>query len=442
MTSIIVFDSDDIVVHFNEGRSDYVLVTFMGIGHEANATASYFGKPIVERENISCIGITNKVRNWYTSQNMHTALRLICSLIKERYRSVITIGLSAGAYAAIKYSRILGARRTLALGPQLTIDDREGNVLPEWAALCTPSMRGMGIKPQDLHGTIFTLFDRRHVDDHATVQHLLDYVDQGAQAEIVPINVPSAGHIVYESLKGSANLVALIAMLNEQDATMSCARNLRIATSRFRRSNTTNLYNKIQSGYRKFPKLVYDILSSERFCRDFRYDDILRDETLLFRVCAALNEKGYVPQSRALLRGLIDYYASGEFSPGGDDHVIVGMPVMLDHRGRTLGYSSRERRFTSSNIVWMEGDAIPVSLTHINRVAYPSISLFGRRFFLDLDGHDIRASVSPGRIHAQCRGTTCGIRNHEERYLTVVGDREMVWSAHQLSYETFSVVTV
>ncbi|WP_122050422.1 hypothetical protein [Asaia bogorensis] len=41
----------------------------------------------------------------------------------------------------------------------------------------------------------------------------------------------------------------------------------------------------------------------------------------------------------------------------------------------------------------MEGDAIPVSLTHINRVAYPSISLFGRRFF------SISMAMIYGRLH-------------------------------------------
>ena len=441
MSSCIIFDSDDIVVHYVDGKTDYILVTFIGIGHEESAQSVYFGKPIVERHNITCLVVTTRKRNWYYSHNMHTALRIMRQIL-EKYNQVITIGLSAGAYAAIKYSRILASQRTLALGPQLTIDDQEGDVIPEWAALCEPSMRGMGLKPDDLHGSIFTLFDRAHHGDAHTVERLLDYARDRSHVDVAPINVPSAGHIVYESLKGSRNLKELIDMLVRPDTAKDCAWQLQKATSVFRRVNTTNLYNRIVSGYHKHPKLVYDMLVSSRFREDFQFRDILRDETLLFRVCARLSEKGYVSEAQILLRGLVDYYASGIYQPGGDDHLIMGVPVMLDHRGRTLGYSARERQFTSSNIVWMEGDATPVSLTHVDRIAYPCISVLGKRLFLDLEEGRVQAVTATGRLRARCRGTTCGIQDDASRYLTVLGDREMAWSAYQLSYETFSVVTI
>lgn len=441
MSSCIIFDSDDVVVHYTDGETDYVLVTFIGIGHEESAGSVYFGKPVVERHNITCLGVTTRKRNWYYSHNMHTALRIMKKIL-EKYSRVVTIGLSAGAYAAIKYSKILAAQRTLALGPQLTIDDQEGDVIPEWAMLCEPSMRGMGLKPDDLHGSIFTLFDRAHRGDTQTVEQLLDYARDRPHIDVAPINVPSAGHIVYESLKGSRNLKALIDMLVATDTAEDCAWRLQKATSLFRRANTTNLYTRIASGYHKHPKLIYDILVSLRFREAFRFQDVLRDETLLFRICARLSERGYVSEAQILLRGLVDYYASGIYQPGGDDHLIMGVPVLLDHRGRTLGYSARERRFTSSNIVWMEGDATPVSLTHVDRIAYPCISVLGKRFFLDLEGDQVQAITAPGQLRARCRGTTCGIQDHASRFLTVIGDREMGWSSHQLSFETFSVVTI
>ncbi|GBQ93513.1 hypothetical protein [Asaia krungthepensis] len=441
MTTHVLFDSDDIVVHYQEGSREFILVTFIGIGHEANAGATYFGKPVVEADNIACLGVTTRKRNWYYSNNMHTALRVMQRVMAE-YEKTVTIGLSAGAYAAIKYAGMLGSERTLALGPQWTIDDQEGEVIPEWAALCEPSMRGMGVKPGDLHGEIYALFDRHHRSDTATVGRLLDYATGHERAQLLPVNVPSAGHIVFESLKGSNNLRELIAILVSKDEATICADNLRRATSRMRRSNTTNLYNRIANGYTRFPKLVYDMLVSQGFRERFNYRDVLRDETLLFRICAQLGRNGYMAQAQILLRSLISYYATGEFRPGGADHLVMGTPVMLDHRGRTLGYSSRHRHFTSSNIVWMEGDATPVSLVHIDHKAYPCVTICGRKFFLDREGDQIRALASPGGLHAECRGATCGIRDVEDRYLTVVGDREMTWSTQQHSFETFSVVTV
>ncbi|WP_222548028.1 hypothetical protein [Asaia lannensis] len=231
-------------------------------------------------------------------------------------------------------------------------------------------------------------------------------------------------------------------MLVGPDTAEDCAWRLQKATSLFRQANTTNLYNRIANGYYRRPKLVYDILVSPRLREDFQFRDILRDETLLFRFCTRLSEKGYVSEAQILLRGLVDYHASGIYQPEGEDHPIMGVPVMLDHRGRTLGYSAGGRQFTSSNVLWMEGDPTPVSLTHVDRIAYPCISVLGKRLFLDLEEGRVQAVTATGRLRARCRGTTCGIQDDASRYLTVLGDREMAWSAYQLSYETFSVVTI
>ncbi|WP_222548029.1 hypothetical protein [Asaia lannensis] len=144
--------------------------------------------------------VTTRKKNWYYLHNMHTAhMYYMADFVK--YSHVITMGLSAGAHTAIKYSIITALKRTLALGLQLTIDDQEGNAIPEWAALCEPSMRGTGLKPDDLHGSIFALFERAHQGDAYTVEHWIDYARDRPHVDVASINVPSAGHIVYEVSK-------------------------------------------------------------------------------------------------------------------------------------------------------------------------------------------------------------------------------------------------
>lgn len=435
----IIFDSDDIVAHFHHGNSDFLVITFIGIGHEESAYSLYFGKPVFQKYDVSCIGITTKHRNWYYSPNMVKALEVILRY-SAGYRRTIAIGLSAGAYAAIKYSATLKTEVTIALAPQLSIDDSETNVIPEWAALCTPDMRGMGIKKDDISGDIFLLYDRHHKDDRHAAETIHGYTLGRTDVRVGLVNVPSAGHIVYESLKGSKNLMALIETAMSNLPFLERQLLLSRETSAFRRQNAVNVYNRIRAGFERHPLLTWQLLASRRFSELRKVGDILNDETVFYRLAAILNNRGYTHQARTLLRAMICYHATVDFLLYAlkDDPFIEGRSVFLDHRGRTLGYSLKRRQFTSSNIVWMEGDAAPVSSAEYDGVVYPTVCYFGRCFFLSKQEGWISLGTTPGNLSVQKQGKRCCIRTEDGTFLSIVEDFVSGWVQECLSFETFS----
>ncbi|BCI65412.1 hypothetical protein [Acetobacter aceti] len=439
MTDQIIFDSDDIVVHFHKGNPDFLVITFIGIGHEESAYTLYFGKPVFQKYDVSCIGITTKHRNWYYSPNMLKALEVIWRY-SAGYRKTIAIGLSAGAYAAIKYSMVLRTDVTIALAPQLSIDDREANVIPEWAALCTPAMRGMGIKKEDISGDIFILYDRHHRDDRHAAETILGYTLGRSDVAVGLVNVPSAGHIVYESLKGSKNLMALVETVRSSLPPRERQAALARQTRAFRRQNAVNVYNRIRAGFERHPLLTWQLLASRRFSEVKKVGDILNDETVFYRLAAILNNRGYTHQARTLLRAMICYHATVDFLLYAlkDDPFIEGRSVFLDHRGRTLGYSLKRRQFTSSNIVWMEGDAVPVSSTEYDGVVFPTVSYFGKHFFLSKQEGWISLGTTPGNLSVVKQGKRGCVHAEDGTFLSIVEDFVSGWVLECLSYETFS----
>lgn len=441
MNDQIIFDSEDIVVHFHKGNSDFLVITFIGIGHEESAYTLYFGKPVFRKHDVSCIGITTKKRNWYYSTNMIKALEIIWRYCAG-YRKTIAFGLSAGAYAAIKYSMLLKTDVTIALAPQLSIDDRETAVIPEWAALCTPAMRGMGIKREDISGDIFILYDRHHAADRHVAETILSYTLGRSDTLVGLVNIPSAGHIVYESLKGSQNLMAMIETAQSGRPARERQALLARQTRAFRRQNAVNVYNRIRAGFERHPLLTWQLLASRHFAEVRKMDTILNDETVFYRLAALLNNRGYTHQARSLLRAMICYHATGTFllSSLKDDPFIEGRSVFLDHRGRTLGYSLKRRQFTSSNIVWMEGDAAPVGSIEYDGIVYPTVSYFGKSFFLEKQENIISLRTTPGNLSVVKQGKRGSIRAEDGTFVSIVEDFVSGWARECLSYETFSWV--
>lgn len=438
--SHIIYESNDIVVHYHTGSSDTLLITFLGIGHEANALHTYFGKPIVENHNIACIGFTTKERNWYYCANMDDALRVV-NEYSTNFKKIIAIGISAGAYASIKYSKKLKSHTTLAFAPQLSIDDRECEVIPEWASLCTPEMRGMSIKATDIYGEIFLFYDKHHAFDTKTALKIHDFARSSPDSNISLINIPSGGHILYESIKGSKNFLTLIeiASLN-----LTFAQKITFFTKEIRnmrKYNYVNIYNKIKNSYYKHPYLVWKLIASKKFLSIPKKNLILNDETLFYKLAFILNNNGYCYEACTLVQSMISYHITDNFNLFAikDNYHFKGITLLLDHRGRTLGYSVKKKQCVSSNIIWMENDATPVQCILVQNKIYLSVLYYKERFFLSLEKNgSIVLSMQPGNIilNGQC------VQENNGKYLSVVDDTTTTWVDKCLTWETFSLVTI
>lgn len=141
---------------------------------------------------------------------------------------------------------------------------------------------------------------------------------------------------------------------------------------------------------------------------------------------------------------MILYHTTGNFLlyTLKDDPLIEGRPVILDHRGRTLGYSLKRRQFTSSNIVWMEGDAVPVYFIEYDGVVYPTVSYFGKVFFISKQEGHITLETTPSNMSIVKQNKHFYLRAEDKTFLSIVEDFKSEWVLEPLNYETFSCIVL
>lgn len=111
-----------------------------------------------------------------------------------------------GGYAAVKYTSALQATHAISLCPQWSIDKEEcGGINPGWQGHYSSSLKGMGIKINDISGKIFVLSDMFDKIDSFHARKIVELSDN-----IELINVPRVGHHVTSMVAGTNNLIRLI----------------------------------------------------------------------------------------------------------------------------------------------------------------------------------------------------------------------------------------
>lgn len=212
----IIFEDAEIRVilrlrHAPSSPAAFTLVTFGDLIGLADGL-SFFADPVVEQADLYAIGIMAKRPNWYPASSLRAASAAIRAAILPDADTILYGG-SMGGYAAIKFSKLLGATHVLALCPQWSLDPAEcGGVNPGWQQHFRPRMRGMGIRAEDTAGRIFVLSDRYDATDRWHLGRILE-----ACPAAQTVGVPWVAHHVTTVLAGSGNLLALLAACRAQD---------------------------------------------------------------------------------------------------------------------------------------------------------------------------------------------------------------------------------
>jgi tetratricopeptide (TPR) repeat protein len=115
----LIYQTELTEVLFHQGSTQYVLVTFGNLGTRANGS-DYFGRTLVEKNDITCIGFAPRYPHWFPHHDVSACIPAIADILGQ-YR-VITYGESMGGYAALKYSDLLGSEAVIAGSPQFSID--------------------------------------------------------------------------------------------------------------------------------------------------------------------------------------------------------------------------------------------------------------------------------------------------------------------------------
>ncbi|MFG1481147.1 hypothetical protein V5F53_21235 [Xanthobacter sp. V4C-4] len=127
---MLIFDGADIVVRQRlEPESDLLVFCFSPRnGSKRNLTKPGdqivgSGEPFFVKRQIPAILFTARWNHWWQTPEMDEAIRLLEEQgIFERYRTIVTYGMSMGGYGALMYSNRLHAKRVIAVAPQYSLD--------------------------------------------------------------------------------------------------------------------------------------------------------------------------------------------------------------------------------------------------------------------------------------------------------------------------------
>ncbi len=266
--NMILFDNQDMRVLYEKRDGSTLVISFPPRSIVAHGE-EFWARGALGNAGVSAIGFMPKGSNWFAPAYMEEALASVVD-ITLLYEKIIIYGESAGAYAAIKWSRRLSAQYAICLGPQWTIDPSQLQQNDcRFSEYFTSEMTGMELTSQDLGGKVFIFYDPYHSEDtyNATVI-------SGLSSSVEAIPCAYMDHSVIELFSGSQHVKDLL------DACTSDAKsNLMYIAGRVRRKNKHRLLFMLARLSHRRPELaVYLCIKyASRFWNDDSYYVTLGD---------------------------------------------------------------------------------------------------------------------------------------------------------------------
>ncbi len=345
----IVYSGSEIAAFHHRGDSDYLLVTFSELHHEQHGDNYYFAKNLVERADISCIGVINHVKGFYMSPEMETVARIVDQVRGDR--KVIVFGQSMGAFAAIKHSRALRADYVVACSSFYSMDpdelelpsDRHRNILIQsmqhHGVVYRPEFKGMGLKATDCHGRIISLydpFDSTDTYDSVLIRKHLPMVEF--------VTVPLASHEIYNAswTPKMFSLLMAAVQLDDRGAFAREMNEIRRATSQF-------MLRTIRKATYQKPEMCARVFRSPRLTRNIEYKTMLADPinlVLVYRLFAKgqrqLAASHFALVAREVMQLDLDNAAVAD-GPVIDTVIACKLCLLMSYHGSFLAYDLNTR---------------------------------------------------------------------------------------------------
>ncbi|MDI2112179.1 hypothetical protein [Commensalibacter nepenthis] len=368
---MIIFEGEELLLHFHEAASDYIIISFASADQTEHAYDRYFLQPIAEKYHLSCLGITTKIDNFYQHSDMHHIIPL-CNEITQHYKKIIIIGLSMGAYAALKFSAALHANIVFAMGARYTLDVMVApvcGIMQRTIDRLDPySIQETTIFPHEVSGKLYIAHDiykgilGYNDIDHRHANKIMENLPNSV---LVP--VPFAHHLVVNSLKGSEEFKSILDMLVTEEDHLVIAQ-----VAKIRRYHIHNIYSKILILKDRYPLLVYKLLLSKSLSQvknnHIVYDDNERNLTLIYQLFI----RGYVKESRSLLRscllrGLLQcslYEANQMNENAGHGFRLLSdqLDYLVAHSGYLLVFDAVQKKITTTRFLKGESHQLPLRI--------------------------------------------------------------------------------
>ena len=421
-----VYSGDEIVAYHNPGMSDYLVVSFTALFPERFGENYYLGKPLIERADISCVGIINPAKNFYLSAEMEHVIRIVDQVRGDR--KVIVFGQSLGAYAAIKHSAALRADYVMSCSPFYSVDpddldlpsDRHHYILKQTmqhhGVLWRPEFKNMGLKPSDCSGRVVAFYDPFESIDSYDVALLRRNVPS-----IEFVTVPLASHEICNESWTPAIFSRLMAALQSDDR-MVLAREM----NTIRRGTAKFMLRTIRKAADRKPEMCARVFRSPRLVKNIEYKVMLADPvsmTLIYRLFAR-GSRALAVSHFALVAREVMQVELGDAAVD-DGSVIEAVAarrlcLLMSCHGSFLAYDMNARTVRLDRNVFRRADLVPI---HARLVDGAWV------FFIRSESREIPVTISSADPSAAAELVAAGdnavaVRNGD-RYLGVTQTGEL-----------------
>ncbi|MBF0858877.1 hypothetical protein HKD24_06570 [Gluconobacter sp. LMG 31484] len=381
-------EGKELVLHFHEGNTKYCVLTFPARLETQHARNTFFGESIFKKYNISSIGLTTKVDNWYICDEMDGFIQKI-KTITEKYNKIVAIGPSMGSYPAIKYSKILNVHRILALAPKWTIDPDlinleddntrkgllSGNMHDIINRVYTEDKKGHCIEENDVEDNLIVCYDQHSELDRSNIEKLRTVIN------FEEVLFPYCGHEIIQQLKGSENIKNIVHSMVCDDIKTTCR-----LLSKIRRSHKTKISRYYDVAQERHP--VYCFLMLKKFIdgklpgyKDFLFRQHffsgLMDKSIRKKMPWAAKDVEFYFRNKLISKASENRHLSTEPSYRSDVFNIT------DYHGGRLEYSLRDETLFASNYFFGSRDfAINVFAKKIRSEIFLVTIFDGQTFYL------------------------------------------------------------
>lgn len=302
----IIANGTTLVAHHHPGDTSFLLVTFLGAFHEAEAEHVYLMRDIVQSSGIACVGITSRVRNLYISDELPEIAAKVRA-IRKPGQKLMVLGQSSGGFAAIKFADLFEADQAVAFSPTFSLDEEDLGLTEDMKierSFLQSAIRfhrvpreiirpGMRPGPEDCSVPAMFIYDN-HIQS--------DSWAMGRYAQLFPearyITARNFGHAVFEQINDSSHWLSFLNHLAQDD--MGGAYHLLM---RLTRNNELALAELMVRIARWRPAMVPVALRTAR-ALDYLTAETRRRHVFNTVLAYELARRGDTPGAVAHLRGL------------------------------------------------------------------------------------------------------------------------------------------
>lgn len=191
-----IFRSDNLVVRMRAPHgSTRLIVSFAPWRTTPDLEHIGFGADFLAGHRLDAIHVTCVGNDWYQYPEMAEAYAAIRAA-GANHQSLITYGVSMGGYQAIKAAEPLGARRALAISPQISVDPRKVPFETRW-----PEANDLTFIDDDIvkgSARYVLVYDPRSPFDAAHARLLIRAL---GRRNLLLAPMPFAGHAVLRTWK-------------------------------------------------------------------------------------------------------------------------------------------------------------------------------------------------------------------------------------------------